>query len=178
MESPGKNPENPQLGRAPGSPACLPLPAGGAFSAPALATLSPLAASPAWAFAGRGLPSSSALTQPSPSACPAGLAHHPPTSHARDPPGSAPTAGYKCGPARGDALGLSQGSLRRVRGAAGHTRLPDIRVLRTLHYISHRPPGHVQTADFGSECGLHAPELQCGVRVCVCLLGCVCVMRP
>lgn len=31
---------------------------------------------------------------------------------------------------------------------------------------------------FGSESGLLAPELQCGVRVCVCLLAGVCVMRP
>lgn len=54
-----------------------------------------------------------------------------------------PLASHYGAPAPSAAVDLSQGSLRCVFGAAGCRRLPHIRVLRTLNYISHRPPGHV-----------------------------------
>lgn len=68
MESPGKKHNaGARRARLPAS-----LPPGDELSAPALAIFSLLAASTAWDFAGGRFPSLSSLTQPSPSARPAG----------------------------------------------------------------------------------------------------------
>lgn len=116
------------------------------------------AASEAWPRCAPGLPFLSALARARalPPACPAGLAHHPPTSRTA----TAGLTGHRWLPVRACAVRrgrtLPGVSATRCWGRRLCTRLRDIRVLRTLHYISHRPPGHVQTADLGSESGVFA----------------------